>query len=119
MTLVLTIDDDESVLTLVEMILRRANVQAISAGNGSDGIRLAVEAQPNIILLDDTLPLMNSRAVVAALREDPATQHIPIVIFSASIDSNDPAYAQRMGGDAVLSKPFTGHDLLDTIGMLV
>lgn len=116
---VLTIDDDEGILTLVKIVLERAGYQVLQAANGIDGVQIAQTHTPDIILLDDTLPITPSHEVSRQLRSDPQTNHIPIIIFSASLEGRNPAYIQRMGGDEILPKPFRQHDLLSLLSQFL
>jgi CheY-like chemotaxis protein len=109
---VLVIDDDEGILTLVRLVLERASYNALAAASGADGLRLAQTRLPDLILLDDTLPVISSGEVGQQLRRNPLTSHIPIIIFSAGMESYNPAYIHRLGGDGMLPKPFRQADLL-------
>ncbi len=109
---VLVIDDDESVLLLVQAVLKRASHHVLVATNGYDGIHIAETHLPDIIIIDDKLPRMSGRDVCLALKENPTTHHIPIVISSASIDRENPNYVQSMGADALLIKPFHVNDMM-------
>lgn len=112
---VLIIDDDESVLVLAQAIIKRANYHVLLATNGYDGIHIAEAQLPDIIIVDDRLPKMSGRNVCLALKENPTTLHIPIVISSASTDREDPNYTRSMGADALLTKPFHANDMMNIL----
>ncbi len=115
MVTVLTIDDDEAILLLVQTILKRTSYRSLFASSGSEGLYMAEAEQPDIILLDDSLPVMSGKEVAAQLRTNPRTDSIPVIIFSAALDSRRPDYAQSQGGDALLAKPFSKNDLLNIL----
>lgn len=110
------VDDTPSNLLLVRRILeRRRKVTLLTAGRGDDGIRLANESRPSLILLDLHLPDMHGDSVLQRLWEEPATRNIPVVIVSADAT---PATAQRVvahGAVNYLSKPLDIHRLLRLI----
>jgi two-component system, OmpR family, phosphate regulon response regulator PhoB len=112
---VLTIDDDEGILTLIATVLERADYTCLQANNGADGLELAMTHQPDLILLDDTLPVLPARDVSLELRSNSYTRHIPIIIFSAAMNSHNPLYIQELNGDGVLPKPFRPIELLDLL----
>ena len=112
---VLTIDDDEGILTLIATVLERADYTCLQANNGADGLELAMTRQPDLILLDDTLPVLPARDVSLELRSNSYTRHIPIIIFSAAMNSHNPLYIQELNGDGLLPKPFRPVELLDLL----
>ncbi len=79
----LIIDDDPQVHQLLEEELEEAGYEVLTAGGGAEGLELAAERRPVIIVLDLMMPRMNGFEVAAALRDDPATADIPIVILTA------------------------------------
>ncbi len=112
MNTILTIDDDEGVLQLIKTVLEKANYNYLQANNGADGLELAVTYQPDLILLDDTLPLLPTHEVGLELRSNPYTQNIPIVIISAAFNNQNPRYIESLSGDGLLAKPFRPVQLL-------
>jgi CheY-like chemotaxis protein len=108
---VLVIDDDEGILALLEVILRRSDKAVLRARNGPDGLEIARTHQPDVIVLDDLLPQMSSTEVCGHLRSDPHTRHIPVILTSAAMLSNSGDYARRMGANAFLAKPFQAKEV--------
>jgi CheY-like chemotaxis protein len=115
---VLVIDDDEGILLLMQTALKRANHEALIARSGDEGIRLAQTHQPDLIILDDAMPVMSGREVCAELRSTALTRDIPIIISSASLETNNPRYAQTLGADGLLAKPFRPQDIIDLVNRL-
>lgn len=116
---VLVIDDDEGILLLVKTTLKRANHEVLTANNGRDGIRLAHSHRPDLIIVDDAMPIMAGREVCAELRNSPATSDIPIILSSASLETNNPHYAANVGADLLLVKPFRPQDIVNLIDRLL
>jgi len=119
MRTVLVIDDDESVLVLAQAVLKRANHQVLVANNGMDGIHIAQSHLPDIIIVDDMLPRMSGRDVCMALKENPSTHHIPIIISTASVNRENPGYTEHMGADALLVKPFHVNDVMTILSRFI
>ena len=103
--LVLIVDDEERNRRLLDVLVRTEGYQTISASNGHEAIALAKSAQPDLILLDLMMPAMDGFDVTSALKNDPATSAIPIIIVSAL---NDMAVRRRLlasGVDEFINKP--------------
>ena len=108
---VLVIDDVRSVLQLIRAALIDHPVDVLSAIDGGSGLALAQELRPDLVLLDLALPVMDGWEILAALRADPATQQVPVVIVTAHGDSDTAARARELGADGFISKPFRPAEL--------
>jgi CheY-like chemotaxis protein len=108
---VLVIDDVKSVLQLIRAALIDHPVDVLTAIDGGSGLALAQELTPDLVLLDLALPVMDGWEILAALRADPATQHVPVVIVTAHGDSDTAARARDLGADGFISKPFRPAEL--------
>jgi two-component system cell cycle response regulator DivK len=115
---VLYIDDNPDNILLVQRLLKRRcpDVQLHTAMTGPDGIRMAIDGQPALILLDNRLPDTSGQQVLGQLAATPATAAIPVVILSG--DSNPATVNELLAAGAAdfLGKPFDIHQLLATIG---
>jgi CheY-like chemotaxis protein len=80
---ILAIDDDPMALELIEAVLRPEGYTVLKATSGSDGIRVARQEQPGLVILDLLMPEVDGFMVVERLRADPATADIPIVILTS------------------------------------
>jgi CheY-like chemotaxis protein len=110
---VLYIEDNLSNLRLVERIMeRRPNVKLLSAMQGRVGLDLAREHQPDLILLDQHLPDVQGDEVLRALRGDPRTRAIPVVILSADASAGQIRRLLEAGARAYLTKPLDVSRLL-------
>jgi CheY-like chemotaxis protein len=117
---VLYIEDNIANFRLVEVALsRRPHIQLITAMEGQLGIELALRHQPDVILLDIHLPVLMGDKVLARLRAEPETQHIPIVVVSA--DATQPKVEKLLaaGAHSYLTKPFNIKELLRTVDSLL
>ncbi|GAB4040758.1 MAG: hypothetical protein Fur0014_11510 [Rubrivivax sp.] len=105
-TLVLYVEDNPANLSLVEQILaRHGGVRLISADDGPQGLALAREHRPALILMDIHLPVMDGYEVLARLRADEATRAIPVVALTAQAMPSDARRAIQAGFDEYVSKP--------------
>jgi len=102
--LILIIDDDASIIELMQRNLGEEGFQTLAAQTGEEGLRLAKEALPSAIILDLVMPGVDGWAVLAALKTDPQTSRIPVVIASI-LDERERGV--RMGADAYVTKPFS------------
>ncbi|MDX2240254.1 MAG: response regulator [Leptolyngbyaceae cyanobacterium bins.302] len=103
MKTILVIDDNESFrLTLAEW-LRFEGFHPLTAENGSEGIRLARDHAPNLILCDFNMPDINGVEVLKQLRNDLSTSRIPFFFFTSDKSLN-PKYIQQLGANGILEK---------------
>lgn len=108
---VLIIDDEADNRELIEHILCD-RFKVLSASDGEDGLRVARGELPDLILLDITMPKLDGIAVCEALRSNEATKHIPIIMLTASSDSERRIQSFMTGADDFLLKPFRPQELL-------
>lgn len=102
---ILIIDDDVDTLRLVGLMLQRQGYQISAASNGSQGLTKALEERPDLILLDVMMPDMDGYEVARRLRKNPATQTIPILMFTAKTQLDDKVAGFEVGADDYLTKP--------------
>jgi PAS domain S-box-containing protein len=113
---VLYIEDNLSNLKLVERLLERVpEVRLIPAMQGQLGLELARRHQPDLILLDLHLPVLNGRDVLQALKDDPATARIPVVVLSADATPSQVERLLAAGAADYATKPIDVEWLLDTV----
>ena len=114
---VLIVDDDKAIVETFEMILDDEGYNVLSAYTGAQGINLAAEQQPNLILLDLMLPDMSGAVVAQKIRSEHTLKHTPIVVVSASKDMN--GVVARMDVQGCIAKPFTLTALLALVEQYV
>lgn len=114
MALILIVDDEFSVLEVVEAILTDAGHQVITASNGRQGLERAREKRPNLVLLDLMMPIMGGPSMLKALREEPGSRDIPVIIMS-SMPERSVSQSAKGAYTAFLRKPFRIRDLLDVV----
>jgi CheY-like chemotaxis protein len=100
---VLIADDDADVRdALVDLVRYRAGARVIAAVDGADALAIAADSRPDLVLTDWMMPRVNGAELLQALRADPATRAVPVVLFSAYVN---PTMAGGVGFDAYLPKP--------------
>jgi CheY-like chemotaxis protein len=109
---ILSIDDSPTVLKLIEMICQGAGYEVHLARNGREGVERAVEVRPDVILVDFIMPEMNGLQVCKALRENPATSEIPIVLVSSKGEAVGDRFVETLRVKHYCTKPFQADDLL-------
>jgi two-component system cell cycle response regulator DivK len=119
MSLVLIVEDNEKNLKLVRDVLQVKGYRTLEAGTAEDGIRLAREAKPDLILMDIHLPGMNGIEARRVLRDDPATATIPVAAVTASVMQQDRKQITEAGFEAYVGKPINLQEFLATVRALL
>lgn len=112
---ILLIDDEPDVLTMVSKRLQAHQYRVLIAFSGLEGLKIAKEEHPDLVLLDYIMPQMRGDEVLRNLKKDPATKDIPVIIFTADVKKVKVGEVQRLGALDCLFKPFTPDDLLGKI----
>jgi len=117
---ILIVDDEIESLGYLENILLRHDYAVIPANNGTDAIALAKEHLPDLIILDMIMPDMEGSEVAAALRENPSTKDIPIIIVSGVILRKGDQSQNRLAKSKhyVLAKPITPSEIIELINKI-
>ena len=115
MTTLLLIEDHAPLRRNLEDILTLEGYHVLIAANGPDGLRLARENQPALILCDIMLPGCDGMEILAALRTDPSTVATPFIFLTAKGDPTDIRTGMNLGADDYLCKPVSRPDLLNAI----
>jgi two-component system cell cycle response regulator DivK len=115
MSLVLIVEDNEKNLKLVRDVLQVKGYETLEAGTAEDGLKIARERMPGLILMDIQLPGMSGIDALRALRAEPATAGIPVVAITASVMQQDRQQIMNAGFDGFIEKPVNLKNLLDTV----
>ena len=102
---VLVVDDQPEILRLTETFLADVDCDVMTATNGEEALEVVARRAPDLVLLDYQMPRMDGFAVCRALKADPATRLIPVVIVTATHDTEHRIAALEAGADDFLSKP--------------
>ncbi len=112
MATILIIEDEAALLAEMMLMLRFEGFHVLGAGNGLDGVELAREHQPDLIISDVMMPQIDGHGVLLALQQESATRHIPFVFLTAKADYEHRRQGMELGADDYITKPFTRDDLL-------
>ena len=104
---ILVVDDEEDILELVELNLRREGYDVLTTLTAEDAIELAKTKQPEMIVLDLMLPGMDGLEACKVLRRNAKTHQIPIVMLSAKSQDSDIVSGLELGADDYVTKPFS------------
>ena len=110
---VLTVDDSRTIRLIVKKAFESYNCELFEAENGEEGFAKAAELQPDLIVLDITMPVMNGIQMLTLLKEDDNLQNIPVIMLSAESGKEHVMQIVKMGVKDYIVKPFKGDQLID------
>jgi len=109
---ILVADDEPDVLALLASNLRTAGFSVFTAEDGPSALNIMRERTPNLLVLDLMLPGMSGLEVCRALKADPATARIPIIMLTAKAEEVDRIVGLELGADDYITKPFSPRELV-------
>jgi two-component system cell cycle response regulator DivK len=115
MSTILIVEDNEKNMKLARDILRAKGYDTLEAVNGEDGVRMALQHKPDLVLMDIQLPDINGIQAFERIRAEPSTAAIPVVAFTASVTLNDRSRIGDAGFDGFLGKPINLKEFVETV----
>lgn len=112
---ILLVDDDELVRDLVAATIRDSKYTLLHADDGKSALHMAREEAPDLVFLDVNMPVMDGVAVCKALKSDPRTRNIAVIMLTALGHDEDRKRAERAGANGYFIKPFSPLRLLRKI----
>lgn len=112
---ILVVDDEQDLLDLIEYNLKKEGFDVLKAENGKQGIDIAKENKPDLVLLDIMMPKMDGLAVCEKMREDQNTSKIPIIFLTARGDERTEIEGLNRGADDYITKPISTTKLISRI----
>ena len=119
MARVLVIDDEQSIGHVIRLLLESQGHEVFVADDGSRGFALAQRQAPDVVILDVMMPVMDGFAVLEALRHDPRTAPVPVVMLSALTSEEIEARCVELGAAAYVRKPFQADALLGALSAVL
>lgn len=116
---ILIIEDEEDIITLLRYNLEAAHYQTLVARDGEEGILMAKEHLPNLILLDWMMPMLSGVEACRLLRRNEKTRQIPIIMVTARGEEADKVRALDVGADDYVTKPFSPAELIARVGAVL
>lgn len=115
MTTILIVEDNDKNMKLARDVLQAKGYATLEAVTGEDGVRLAREKLPQLVLMDIQLPGINGIEALRQLRADATTERIPVVAVTASVMASDRRQITDAGFDGYIGKPIQLKEFLDTV----
>jgi len=117
--LILIVEDNERNRKLVRDTLQYTGYRTVETDTAEEGIRLAREHRPDLVLMDIQLPGMDGITALGQLRADPATRGIPVIAVTASVMPQDRQKIMAAGFDGYQDKPISVRELLESVRRLL
>ena len=109
---VLIVEDEKDVRDMLRLNLKMGGFDVLEAQNGAEGLAIAKAELPSVVILDLMMPEMSGMEVCRALRRNPATSRIPILMLTAKSTEGDKVAGLEVGADDYVTKPFSPRELL-------
>jgi PleD family two-component response regulator len=110
--LVLVVDDDPALRTIIATNLELAGFRVVSAGDGPSAVALLDERVPDVVVLDVLMPMMDGYATLGKIRRHATASHVPVIVLTGRSDSSDPVKSLEAGADDFIAKPFSPQEML-------
>lgn len=115
MKTILVIEDDQNIRDSISDLLETSNFNVLAAANGKEGLALALAHDPDLILCDVMMPVMDGYEVIAAVRKERKLAETPFIFLSAKAQKADMRKGMDLGADDYLTKPFKAQELFDAV----
>ncbi|RAJ87929.1 CRP-like cAMP-binding protein [Chitinophaga dinghuensis] len=112
---ILLIEDNREILDNMTEILELANYQVLTASNGKEGVAMALEHKPDLIICDIMMPVLDGFGVLHLLHKNETLQRTPFIFITARTDRNEQRKGMEQGADDYITKPFEGTELLNAV----
>ena len=119
MSTILIVEDNEKNMKLVRDILQHQGHATLEAATGTDGVRLAIERRPDLILMDIQLPDIDGIEALRRIRGQPALDATPVLAVSASVMPDEQQKIVSSGFDAFITKPIDLKRFRDTVAQFL
>ena len=112
---ILLIEDEEEIRSNLKELLELINYEVITASDGKEGIKMAIENLPDLIISDILMPQFDGYEVYEALQQNSETQFIPFIFLTAKADLSDIRKGMQLGADDYIVKPFSSTDIMKSV----
>ncbi len=103
---ILIVDDEADIIEILQFVLEAQGYECITASDGEEGLNLAREASPDLIILDVMMPKINGYKISRLLKYDNKYKNIPILMITARSQEEDKIIGEETGADEYITKPF-------------
>ena len=115
MKTILFIEDNEDIRENMQEILELSNYKVLTAPDGREGVALAVQHKPDLIVCDIMMPVLDGYGVIHMLQKNEETQNIPFIFLTAKAERSEMRKGMELGADDYITKPFNGTELLNAV----
>jgi len=115
MTKILIVDDEQDIVESLSFMLQSQGYETICAYDGEEGLKLAKEAAPDLIMLDVMMPKINGYKICRLLKYDAKYKNIPVIMLTARSQESDKLIGEETGADEYITKPFEFNDVLECL----
>lgn len=112
---ILLIEDNESIRENTAEILEMANYRVFTANDGKAGVEIALKENPDLVICDIMMPVLDGYAVLHMLQKNPSTKNTAFIFLTAKTERSDIRKGMELGADDYITKPFTGNELLNAV----
>ena len=116
---ILSIDDSKMIRLLLARLFRPFDCELMEAANGEEGLAVASRENPDLIILDYNMPVMDGIAMLRKMREDPGLKRTPVIMLTADSGLQSLATVARLGVRDYVTKPFREEELLGKVGRII
>ena len=116
---ILSVDDSKTIRLLLARLFRPFACELMEAANGEEGLAVASRENPDLIILDYNMPVMDGIAMLRKMREDPGLKRTPVIMLTADSDLKSLAIVARLGVRDYVTKPFREEELLGKVGRII
>lgn len=116
---ILVAEDERDIRELIKFTLEAAGHDITVVANGEDAVNTAREIVPDLVMTDVRMPKMTGYEACKAIKADPATEHIPVVILSAKGQDEEVEAGRAAGADEYIQKPFAPPDLMQRVAEIL
>ncbi len=118
-TRILAVDDDGTILRVIEALLIPHGYEVVLARNGQEAIEVMTSTKPDLVLMDIMMPKMDGYTALGAIKNDVATKEVPVVMVTAVGQELNKKLAEKLGAAGYITKPFQSPELLEVINRLL
>jgi len=116
---ILVVDDESDCLSIIQCRLEWSHYDVITASNGAEGLKIAESENPDIVLLDTNMPVMDGHEMLERMRKHPRLKDTPVIMVTALCGTNDIAAASALGISDYVTKPVDFTSLLEKISNIL
>jgi two-component system alkaline phosphatase synthesis response regulator PhoP len=116
---ILVVDDSEDIALISARMLTQRGFAVITTCDGQEALAIIARQRPSCLLLDVMMPRMSGLEVLQALKADPATASIPVIMVTAKTSDDDVLHGYQQGADYYITKPFTADQLLYGVNLVL